>query len=153
VPREVLPDAVTRAWNFIRQRIEERPNVAIDLKHLARVACVTPEHLCRLFKATLGHSPVETVRLARLDRAAVFLARSNYAVGEIAEMCGFASQFHFSRRFKQAYGKSPRQLRTDIQNGAAPPLPRLIQYSALIGNPGPGLKYAGSIGLNAGKPR
>ena len=143
VPREALPDAVDRAWSFIRQRIEERPETDIDLSELARVACVTPEHLCRLFKSVLGHSPVETVRLARLDRAAVLLARSNYSVGEIAHMCGFASQFHFSRRFKQAYGTSPLQLRKSIQDGAAAPLPRLLMFSATIGKPGPGLRYAG----------
>src|SRR5262245_32904059 len=94
----------------------------ISLTELSRVACVTSEHLCRLFKTATNHSPVETVRLARLDRAAVFLSRSNYSVGEIATMCGFASQFHFSRRFKEAFGKAPRQVRADIQAGGAPPM-------------------------------
>jgi transcriptional regulator GlxA family with amidase domain len=67
------------------------------------------------------------VRLARLDRAATLLARSNYSVAEIARMCGFGDAFHFSRRFKAAYGQSPLQMRRALQNGATPPLSPLTR--------------------------
>lgn len=127
LPREPMPDAVERALTHIYDKLEDAPASEISLTELSRVACVTSEHLCRLFKTATNHSPVETVRLARLDRAAVFLSRSNYSVGEIATMCGFASQFHFSRRFKEAFGKAPRQVRADIQAGGAPPMSRLLR--------------------------
>jgi AraC-like DNA-binding protein len=128
VPRETLPEAVERAWAYIHRRLEDEPAAPIGLAELAGVACVTPEHLCRLFTASLGRSPVETVRLARLDRAAVLLARSNYAINEIAALCGFASPFHFSRRFREAFGQSPSALRKAIQAGATPPTPRLLRF-------------------------
>jgi transcriptional regulator GlxA family with amidase domain len=70
------------------------------------------------------------VRLARLDRAATLLVRSNFSVQEIAELCGFASAFHFSRRFKEAYGQSPRELRQQVRAGATLPAPRLPQNTA-----------------------
>ena len=70
---------------------------------------------------------METVRLARLDRAATLLARSNYSIGEIAAMCGFASPFHFSRRFKESYGEPPRALRDRVRAGAVSPEPRLLR--------------------------
>ncbi len=126
-PRETLPAAVERVWRHIHRRLEDDPAVPIHLDELARVACVTPEHLCRLFKTALGYSPVETVRLARLDRAVVLLTRSNYSVGEVAGMCGFASQFHFSRRFKAAFGKPPSQVREEIQSGGMHPPARLLR--------------------------
>lgn len=129
VPRETWPLAVEKVWQHIHQRLESDPTAAISLTELAQVACITPEHLCRLFQSSIGHSPVETARLARLDRAAVLLARSNYAVGEIAHLCGFASAFHFTRCFKAAYGQSPAQLRKSIRAGATPPTPRLIRLS------------------------
>jgi AraC-like DNA-binding protein len=135
VPRQQLPDAVERAMEFIYTRLEEEPAAEIDLTELAGEACVTPEHLCRLFKAAISRSPLETVRLARLDRAAMFLSRSNYSVGEIAGLCGFASQFHFSRRFKEAFGRSPRQLRTEIQAGGSPPIARLLRWTPLLKDP------------------
>ena len=75
----------------------------------------------------MGRSPAETVRLARLDRAAILLARSNYTVGEVAALYGFASPFHFSRAFKDAYGLPPTEVRRRILAGETPPLPRLLR--------------------------
>ena len=129
VVREAWPPAVEQVCAYIAQRLDEDPSSPISLSSLASVACVTPEHLCRLFKSSLGHGPAETVRLARLDRAATLLARSNYSISEIAAQCGFASPFHFSRRFKDAYGQSPSTLRRQIQAGAALPLNRLLRAS------------------------
>jgi len=108
---EVWPPAVESVCAFIAARLDDDPAAALLLPALADQACVTPEHLCRLFKAALGHGPAEAVRRARLERAAVLLARSNYTVGEVAALYGFASPFHFSRAFKQALGYSPSERR------------------------------------------
>lgn len=121
LPREAAPPAVARVEAYIHERLEREPDAAIALADLAGVAGVNRERLCRLFKAATGRSPVETVRLARLERAAVLLARSNYSVGEIATIFGFSSPFHFSRRFKEAFGHSPRALRQRLDAGAPPP--------------------------------
>ncbi len=135
VPHEALPEAVERVYAYLHTRLEDDPAVVLDLAELANVACVTPEHLCRLFTAATGRSPMETVRLARLDRAAVLLARSNYAVSDIAALHGFASPFHFSRRFREAFGRSPRALRQAIRSGATPPTPRLLRFHAGLHEP------------------
>lgn len=130
VPPEAWPPAVEQVCAYIYERLDEDPAAPLPLPVLAGVACVTPEHLCRLFRSSLGHSPAETVRLARLDRAATLLARSNYAVGEIAAQCGFASPFHFSRVFKEAYGLPPTEVRRRILAGETPPPPRLLRATA-----------------------
>ncbi len=109
--REAWPPAVEAVCAFIVARLDDDPAAALPLPALAAQAGVTPEHLCRLFKAALGHGPAEAVRRARLERAAVLLARSNYTVGEVASLYGFASPFHFSRAFKQALGHSPSERR------------------------------------------
>jgi AraC-like DNA-binding protein len=127
VPREPLPAAVERALGHIHERLEREPDAGLCLADLARAAGVNREHLCRLFTAATGRSPMETVRLARLDRAAMLLARSNYSIGEIAALHGFASPFHFSRRFKEAYGCAPRELRRRLAAGETPPTPRLLR--------------------------
>jgi AraC-like DNA-binding protein len=127
VPHDVLPPAVELALAHVHKLLDADPSTSIKLPELAAAAAVTPEHLCRLFKAATGRSPIETVQLARLDHSAVMLARSNYAVKQIAELCGFSSPFHFSRRFTQAFGRSPRQLRQAMQAGQTPPLSLLLR--------------------------
>lgn len=121
------PPAVEKASAEIRRRLERDMTAPVELADLARAASVTPEHLCRLFRKHTGRSPAETVRLARLDRASVLMSRSNYTVGEVAELCGFASQFHFSRAFKRAFGESPTELRERVRRGGTPPVPRLLR--------------------------
>lgn len=123
---DVVPLAVQSAHDFIFRRLSERPEARLSLSEIARAAHVSPEHLCRAMKAATGHSPQKTVRLARLDMAATLLVRSNYAVGEVATLCGFASAFHFSRRFKEAHGRSPRELRNAVKNGETPPASLLL---------------------------
>jgi AraC family transcriptional regulator len=118
-------EAVSRALELLRKRVRTTPHEPITLQDLADAAMVTPEHLCRLFKRSTGTTPVQTVRLARLDRAAELIARTNFGLAEIATLTGFASPFHFSRCFRAAFGRSPRDVRNDIRAGGLPPLSRL----------------------------
>ena len=127
LPGSIEPDAVRLAFAYVHKTLESDPAAEITLADLASAGCVTPEHLCRLFKHASEHSPMETVRLARLDHAAVLLTRSNFSVGQIAVMCGFASQFHFARRFKEAFGATATQVRRQVRDGHTPPLPRLLK--------------------------
>jgi len=120
---------VELALGFLYSRLSDRPDAPISLGELASEACVTPEHLCRLFAAEVGHSPSETVRLARLDGAANLIWRSNYSLAEIAALCGFTDGFHLSRRFKSAFGRSPSEVRRSIKAGSTPPLPRLLDQA------------------------
>jgi AraC-like DNA-binding protein len=122
-----LPDAVRRAWTHLHEALDRDPSAPLDLAQLADVACVTPEHLCRLFKKSLDLTPAKAVLLGRLDRAADLLGRSNLGVAEVADLCGFASAFHFSRRFRDAFGFSPREYRKQIEAGVTPPTPRLLR--------------------------
>jgi AraC-like DNA-binding protein len=128
IPHAALPEPVDRAWTFIQKTLDQSPAQPITLDDLADAGCVTREHLCRVFADATGRSPMETVRLARLDRALNLLARSNYSIGQIAGLCGFASSFHFSRVFKEAFGKAPREMREAIRDGATPPVARLSMH-------------------------
>lgn len=122
-----LPEAVELALDHIRTSLDHSPREPITLQDLSDVALVTREHLCRLFRHNLGRSPAETVRLARLDRAAALLSRSNYTISQIADACGFASPFHFSRVFTRAFGMSPTTMRRRIEAGNMQSVPNLLR--------------------------
>ncbi|MEM8874350.1 MAG: helix-turn-helix transcriptional regulator [Planctomycetota bacterium] len=125
-PRDDLPDAVRAALAHIAITLRNDLSAGVTLDELAEVACVTREHLCRLFTQSVGHAPAAVVRLWRLDRASDLLVRSNDSVRQIAETVGFASPYHFSRRFSEAFGMSPTALRQSVRAGNTPPLPRLL---------------------------
>lgn len=131
IPVELPPPAIDRALSWLSLQLDQKPDAAITLAAMASAACVTSEYLCRLFKATTGRSPMETVRLARLDRAAMLVCRSNFPIGDIAEMYGFSSLVQFSQSFKTAYGRSPRAWRQAVLAGETPPHPRLYRNTTL----------------------
>jgi AraC-like DNA-binding protein len=108
---EHFSPAVERVWEHVHAQVERGDSSRLDLASLAGVACVTPQHLCRLCKGALGYTPMEIVWLARLNRGRELLHRSNCSVKEIAQTCGFKDQHHFARRFKKAFGVSPSGLR------------------------------------------
>lgn len=80
-----------------------------DINHedLAAVACLSPYHWHRIYKAMRGETVSATLKRLRLDRAADRLANSDLAIGEIGERAGYGTQESFSRAFKSAYRRAP----------------------------------------------
>lgn len=118
---------LARAMAALRARWARGRMEPLTLGELAAAAEVSPGHLIRVFQAELGTSPQEAQRVMRLDRAATLLTRSNLKIQDIAEQCGFACPFHFSRLFKRSYGASPRALRQRLRAGGSPPTTSLMR--------------------------
>lgn len=104
----------------------------LSRSELARAGSMSPGHLSRLFREHCGVGVVTAFESLRLVRAKTLLLRSNLSVGAVAEACGFADPYHFSHRFKAAYGVSPRHFRDGAGTapGAAETAPgvRLLAY-------------------------
>ena len=99
--------AVERAFAYIRAHT---PN-PISIAQIASAAFVSRATLYRLFQPLGGVA--KQVWLARLEHARIWLndpARPG-ALEAIAHGSGFATAAHFSRRFRDYYGFSPRNLR------------------------------------------
>ena len=116
-PFENLPAAIQKTLHAIRQALAHDPPLPITLTALAKAAHVSPEYLCRLFRRHLDLGPLECAGLARLERAASLLVRSNLRIRQIADIVGFASPYHFSNKFHKVYGLSPRDYRASMQSG------------------------------------
>ncbi len=109
----LMPVPVMRAMDWARRQLRSDPSTAMDLDALARAASINPRHLCRLFSEALQTTPMRWVQQQRLAQARTLLRRSNLNVNQIADRCGFASPFHFSRAYKNRYGKPPSADRLD----------------------------------------
>jgi AraC-like DNA-binding protein/quercetin dioxygenase-like cupin family protein len=116
------PEPVRRCITFMRQTIDEHPDRTMTLVDLADAAGVSPKHLCKLFDRALGHAPMQTYNLLRMQLALSLLGWSNLTVKQIADRCGYGSAFYFSRYFTATYGQSPRAVRARALAGK--PLPR-----------------------------
>ncbi len=72
---------------------------------------VSPRQCQRLFRVAMGCSPSEYLTELRLRRAATLLVSTNLSVSEIALEVGYLSLSHFSRVFRERFGKTPRAFR------------------------------------------
>ncbi len=86
----------------------------ISLENLASEAALSPSHFARLFKRTIGQSPMQYVTCYRAEQARKLLADRDRPLAEIAIACGFADQAHFSRVFKSMHGQTPMAYRTSL---------------------------------------
>jgi AraC-like DNA-binding protein len=102
-----VEQALSRAKQFILKEFRRD----LSLKDLAAAANVSKPQLLKLFRNFMGTSPMEYLYKQRLSAAAEKLAHTGLAIKEIAQDCGFANEFHFSRKFKEAYAASPRAWR------------------------------------------
>ena len=116
-----LPLPVHHALNCMREVLDEEPHRRITLSHLARRGGVTSKHLCRLFQQALGHPPMRTFRLLKLQLALALLGRSDLSVQQIADRCGFDNPLYFTRCFTQTYGAPPTAVRRAILRRDPPP--------------------------------
>lgn len=79
----------------------------IKLTDLAAVAGVTQYHFSRLFKQSMGVSPHQYLLQQRVERAKHLLKNSKNAIAEIALECGFNSQSHLGKSFRELTGVTP----------------------------------------------
>ncbi|HXR48691.1 MAG TPA: AraC family transcriptional regulator [Candidatus Limnocylindrales bacterium] len=104
--------ALARAEQFIQNEFARR----LSLADLAAAAGVSRQHLLKLFRLRRGNTPAHFLYERRLGVAAEQLAHTGLSLKEIAGRCGFANEFHFSRKFKHAYEKSPSGWRNERWN-------------------------------------
>lgn len=106
-PEEDAPSAVVQALAFIESHLGE----AISAADVAREACVSHNHLCRLFRDHLGEAPMATIRRRRVERARHLLTHTTMSVKEIARQVGIDDLQRFNKTVRLETGRAPRSLR------------------------------------------
>src|SRR5262249_996455 len=91
----------------------------LDVPALARVACVSPAHFSRQFRATFGESPHRYLQRRRVERAMELLRHTDSSVTEICFDVGFGSLGTFSRTFRAIVGQSPSAYRMRMRRPEA----------------------------------
>ncbi|MCT9000220.1 AraC family transcriptional regulator [Chelativorans intermedius] len=82
-----------------------------DLDSLAALACFSPWHFHRIYRAMMGETVAQTVRRVRLHHAAGALVGGRRPIAEIALEAGYGSVEAFTRAFAAQYGETPAAYR------------------------------------------
>ncbi|MBI2687334.1 MAG: AraC family transcriptional regulator [Acidobacteria bacterium] len=98
--------------NRVVDHIQSHLADPLDLEQLAAVACFSPFHFHRLFRAWMGETLQAFVHRLRLERAAQLLVFDQVRnISDVALECGFSSASAFARAFKAAFGASAGEWR------------------------------------------
>lgn len=98
---------LVRVTEYLHQNLHQE----LDLNRLAEIACMSPYHWHRLYRAVHGESVVATVKRLRLHRAAHLLSHSQLSISEIGKQCAYPNLQSFTRIFAAAYGLPPAAFR------------------------------------------
>ena len=105
-------------WQMRRtaQVLNEGLGSKVTLAHVAAGCGLSVAHFARAFKQTTGRTPHRWLVEQRVEHAKRLLVTSALALAEIAAICGFADQSHFTRVFLQLVGSGPGAWRRAWKN-------------------------------------
>lgn len=110
--RKMLP---MDRYYHVADQIYLRFQSNLTLTDLAEEIYVSPAHLSRSLKSTVGLTFSEMLSLARSEEAERLLFTTQKNVDEIANLVGFANRKHLAINFKKWYKKTPTEFRLAVR--------------------------------------
>lgn len=91
--------------------IDRRLSEPLSLRDVADEVGMTAGHLTTLVRRRTGRTVGEWINEHRMRRARALLGDTDLPVAEVAARVGMADPGYFSRQFRRAHGRSPREWR------------------------------------------
>ena len=79
----------------------------IYVEKLADMINVSPDYFTKMFKESIGKTPIEYINGLRINRAMELLYKTDESMSEIADEIGFCNPNYFHKTFKQYMDQSP----------------------------------------------
>lgn len=98
---------VYREFRELRCEIMMSYSADWSIQRMAERVSLSASRFYELYRRIFGISPQKDLQNVRIEHAKRLLAENKYTVGRVAEMTGYASQYHFIRQFKRICGVSP----------------------------------------------
>ncbi len=96
---------------YISEHFKEK----IYIEKLADMIGVSPDYFTKMFKDSIGKTPIEYINGLRVNYSMKLLCASDMSMAEIAEDIGFCNPNYFHKIFKQDMGCRPLQYRKSVQ--------------------------------------
>jgi len=110
-------------WEFLRQQerslrlkklfdhISAHHTEKLSVAAAARLAAMSEPQFMKTFKRVAGMTLVAYLNHVRLAHGARLLRETSLTIAEIASTVGFSDQSYFDKRFKRAFGQTPKEFR------------------------------------------
>ena len=95
----------------IKELVQEKMEEDLGLEEMARAVGLSAAHFSQVFRNTTGQTPHQCLLWYRIQRAKEMLRSAEMRVLDVAIACGFKTQQHFARVFRQICGVSPMEYR------------------------------------------
>ena len=95
----------------IKELVQERMEEDLSLEEMARTVGLSTAHFSQVFRNTTGQTPHQSLLWHRVQRAKEMLRSDETRVLDVAIACGFKTQQHFARVFREMCGASPTEYR------------------------------------------
>lgn len=91
--------------------IDKNYATGITLKELAKIADLSPQYICRIFKECLNMRPFEHLTKKRIFESKKLLCETNLSINEVSKAVGYNDCSYFCVVFKRQEGVSPAEYR------------------------------------------
>jgi len=95
----------------IKELVQEKMEEDLSLEEMARTVGLSTAHFSQVFHNTTGQTPHQSLLWHRVQRAKEMLRSDEMRVLDVAVACGFKTQQHFARVFREMCGASPTEYR------------------------------------------
>jgi AraC family transcriptional regulator len=106
----LAPARLRKVKELVHARIDED----LTLEEMAASVDLSIAHFSQMFRKATGQSPHQFVLRHRVERANDILRTADLRVLDVAVACGFKTQQHFARVFRQMCGVSPTEYRQEV---------------------------------------
>lgn len=108
--REELYRRICIAHDYIRSCFDKE----IKLDDIARISCLSPNHLLRSYSQIYGKTPHQHITYFRINKAKKLLTDESNTLTDITFEIGLQNPASFSKLFKQYVGISPKEFRKKV---------------------------------------
>jgi AraC-like DNA-binding protein len=118
-------DSEVLKWQFLREQqralqfkplfahINAQPAEKLSVQAAAKLAGMNVPQFMRAFKQVAGMTLVAYLNHVRLANAARLLLESDRPIATVAVDTGFSDQSYFDKRFRRAFGRTPKDFRRE----------------------------------------